>query len=191
MEDLTVEVLAERFDRLERRLSWWKKLVAAVALTAALLAGMVIALMAKGFPGFGSRILPRFNTSSEGTREVRVKNLVLTDESEKPRASLGVDPLGSVELGLEDESGKPRARFSVDADGSAKLSFLGEDGSETVSLVSDKYMGQELDFSKAGKQLASLSLFENYPTLSFLDEQEDARVELSYNPDADQATGHR
>jgi hypothetical protein len=94
-----------------------------------------------------------------GPKVIRATQLILEDETGKPRAWLGVSKDGPM-LTLVDENGKPRAMLSVRKDGPALL----------------------LD-DETGKLRAALGVLKSGPGLEMLDENGKQRAVLSVSKD--------
>ena len=111
-----IQALAQRLERVERDLRWWKRF-GGTTLTI-LVAIMLLAA-----------------TSGKVPDEIRAKRFVLEDANGKERASLTAEADGQARLIVHDENGIGRAALGVLPDGSPVLGLGGKSGKARVSLA--------------------------------------------------------
>lgn len=121
MNDLTMETLVKRMERLERENEWLRR-TASLMLVG--IAGLVI--MGQAQCNLGKMV------GSKPTKVVEAQEFIVRDASGKPRARLT-----ETGLTLTDSSGKERIMLGLEFDGSVnKLEFRDEDGSPRFFVAS-------------------------------------------------------
>jgi hypothetical protein len=136
MEELTMEAVFQRLERLERDNRRWKY-VAGVAV-----ACLGLAMLLGAAPGKKAKI----------PDEVRARRFVLVDAADNARAELAATAANQPQLILLDEAGRSRLMLSLSQYGEPALGFADDAGTRRIVLSLDLY-GILLRFSDAAGHL--------------------------------------
>lgn len=153
MNQLTVDALRERVDRLENGHRRLKGLagVALLALAAVMVVGQAVA--------------------NGSARVIEAEKFVLRDASGASRTELTVLPDGSPTLGFLDKDEKPRALLGLAPDGSPGLAFLDTNEKARLTLTFAGGAPAIAVIDKEGRVRAKLDVAtDGVPGLAFLDQ---------------------
>jgi hypothetical protein len=153
MEAPTTDAVIRRVERLERANRRWKYGVAVAA------AGLGLVVLLGAVPSKKPKV----------PGEVRARQFVLVDETDKARAELAAVSENQPQLILSDAAGKPRVLLSLSQHGEPLLSFADAAGHRRIVLKLDLY-GTLLRFTdNAGNLRAALAVpAEGEPELELL-----------------------
>jgi hypothetical protein len=157
MTEPTLDALAQRLDRLERKVRWWRVFAGGTAVTLALLAVW----------GVGRGANP---ASAAAPRVIEAERFVLRDAAGRSRVVLEVTATGSTGLSLRDEHEITRLSFLVATEGPT-VTLNGEKGKPRVMLYAPAD-GWGLDlWREDGKRVASLGFLPGRGSLLNLDDE--------------------
>jgi hypothetical protein len=189
MNENDLEVIGERFTRLEREVRLWKR-----AATATMV--LLVALIAFSPPprtreasaadSAAKDLVVRSLTifDEHGNRRIALDSrsaLVLYDEKGTLRAGLGIDKDGPA-LVLHDEKGAPHATLSAFGDGTV-LELTDEKGTPRAGLAATSEETALLLYDEKGTQRAKLATKKDSPVLALLDDKGALRAILAATKD--------